>query len=188
MGVPLPDVEGVTIGCRARDAADPDAAAGATNIFDHDGLAQRDPHSLGHDPRRSIGRSARRERNDQRNGSGWIGLRLRARDAGKDRQCQRRPKSSHDVPPRLLKTLTFLSVDLRRALQRRFQFFERKIRAARDLEDRCLTAAAELCGVRNLCRDFDRNHDRAMLVGMDRAIPAMPSIPACPPARSQGGP
>ena len=41
MGVPLADVDGVAVRRRARDAPDPDAAAGAADILDHDGLAER---------------------------------------------------------------------------------------------------------------------------------------------------
>ena len=41
MGVPLADVEGVTIRRGAGDAPDTDAAAGAADIFDHDGLPER---------------------------------------------------------------------------------------------------------------------------------------------------
>ena len=50
MGVPLADVEGVAVGRGARDAPDTDAAAGAADIFDHDGLPERGTHPLGHDP------------------------------------------------------------------------------------------------------------------------------------------
>jgi hypothetical protein len=41
MGVPLPDVEGVAVRRRARDAPDPDAAAGAADIFNDDRLPER---------------------------------------------------------------------------------------------------------------------------------------------------
>ena len=58
MGVPLADVEGVTIRRGAGDAPDTNAAAGAADIFDHDGLPKRCTHPLGHDPGGGIGRSA----------------------------------------------------------------------------------------------------------------------------------
>ena len=86
MGVPLADVEGVAIGRGARDAPDTDAAAGAADIFDHDGLPERCAHPLGHDPRGGIGRSARRERHHQRDGARGIGLRLRRRGAEEDQE------------------------------------------------------------------------------------------------------
>ena len=41
MGVPLPDVDGVAVGLRARDAPDRDRAAGAADILDHHRLAER---------------------------------------------------------------------------------------------------------------------------------------------------
>ena len=40
MGVPLADVEGVAVRRGAGDAPDADAAAGAADIFDHDGLPE----------------------------------------------------------------------------------------------------------------------------------------------------
>src|SRR5262245_30804080 len=46
MGVPLADVEGVAVRRCARDAADADAAAGAANILDHDGLPLSPPAML----------------------------------------------------------------------------------------------------------------------------------------------
>ena len=66
MGVPLADVEGVAVRRRTGDASDPDAAAGAADIFDYDRLSQRRPHALRHDPGGGIGRSTRRERNHDR--------------------------------------------------------------------------------------------------------------------------
>jgi hypothetical protein len=89
MGVPLTNVEGVAIRCRTGDAADADAAAGAADIFDHHGLAERRPHALRQNPGGGIGRSARRERYHQRDGPRWIVLRLRAGDAGKNCHRQR---------------------------------------------------------------------------------------------------
>src|SRR6266705_2033549 len=66
MCVPLADVEGLAVRRRTGEAPDPDAAAGAADIFDYDRLSQRRSHALGHDPGGGIGRSARRERNHQR--------------------------------------------------------------------------------------------------------------------------
>ena len=54
------DAERVAVGCRARDAADADAAGGATDVFDDDGLAERRPHALGQDARDRIERARRR--------------------------------------------------------------------------------------------------------------------------------
>src|SRR5262245_22340211 len=56
------------------------------------------------------------------------------------------------------------------ALQRFLQFLERKIFAARDLQDRRLAAAAQFAGVGQLCRKVVGNDDGAMLVGMDQVI------------------
>jgi hypothetical protein len=82
MGIPLADVEGVAIGCRAGDAPDPDAAAGTADIFNDDRLPERCAHALGQDTGGGVGRSARRERNHQRDLARWIGLRLRIGEAG----------------------------------------------------------------------------------------------------------
>ena len=86
MGVPLADVEGVTIGRGAGDAPDTNAAAGAADIFDHDGLAERCTHSLGDDAGGGIGRSAWRERHHQRDGTRGIGLRLRVSNTEEDQE------------------------------------------------------------------------------------------------------
>ena len=108
MGVPLADIEGVTIRCRAGDAPDPDTPAGAADIFDHDGLSERNAHPLGHDPGSGIGRTARREWHHQRNGARGIALRMRICDACEDEHRKGRPKSSHAAslglkPNRLVK-------------------------------------------------------------------------------------
>ena len=66
MGVPLPDVDRVAVGRGAREAADADRAAGAADILDNHRLAERSAHLVGHDARGDVGRSARRERHDQR--------------------------------------------------------------------------------------------------------------------------
>src|SRR3954452_4750557 len=61
-------------------------------------------------------------------------------------------------------------VDLGRTLQRLFELLEREVRAARDLQDRRFAPAAEFGGFRNLRRDIGRDHDGAVLVGMDEII------------------
>src|SRR6266516_4126230 len=50
------------------------------------------------------------------------------------------------------------SVDFGGTFQRIFQFLEREVRAARDFEDRRLAPATELCRVRNLGGNVDRDH------------------------------
>src|SRR3979490_2185724 len=64
----------------------------------------------------------------------------------------------------------FSSVDFSGALQRLFQFFEREVGAARDIQDRRLATAAEFGSVRNLGGDIDRYHDRAVLVGVNQIV------------------
>src|SRR5690349_13821535 len=64
----------------------------------------------------------------------------------------------------------FPSVNLGRPLQRVLQFLQRKVLAARNLEDWRLAAGAEFTGVGNLCRDIVRDHDRAVAVGMDQIV------------------
>ena len=86
MGVPLADVEGVTIRRGAGDAPDTNAAAGAADIFDHDRLPKRCTHPLGHDPGGGIGRSARRERHHQRDGTRGVSLRLRRGGTKEDQE------------------------------------------------------------------------------------------------------
>src|SRR5262245_65151540 len=61
-------------------------------------------------------------------------------------------------------------VNFSRALQRLFQLFQRKVLAARDLQNRRLATAAELAGVGQFCGDVIGNDDRAMLVGMDQIV------------------
>src|SRR5215470_10217459 len=61
-------------------------------------------------------------------------------------------------------------VNLRRALQRLLQFFQREILAARDLEDRRLAAAAELAGLGQFWGELIGDHDRAVAVGMDQIV------------------
>ena len=66
MGVPLTDVDRITVGRRTRDAPDRDTASRAADVFDDDRLAKQRPHLLSHNAPDHIGRSAWRERNDDR--------------------------------------------------------------------------------------------------------------------------
>jgi hypothetical protein len=94
VGVPLADVEGVAVRRRARDAADADAAAGAANILDDDGLTQRHPHALGEDAGDGIRRPARGERHDHGDWARGIGLPMRGCEAHESRERDRK-KQSH---------------------------------------------------------------------------------------------
>ena len=58
VGLVVADGERVAVGRRARDAADADAAAGAGDVLDDDGLAERGLHPLGHDAGQRVGRPA----------------------------------------------------------------------------------------------------------------------------------
>ena len=75
MRVPLADVDGVAVGSRARDAADGDAAAGAADILDDERLTEQRLHLFGDDAGGHVGRTAGRERHDQRDLPRRIGLR-----------------------------------------------------------------------------------------------------------------
>jgi hypothetical protein len=66
MRVPLADVDRVAIGRRLGETAHAQTAACAADILDDDWLAEDRFHPLGHDPRGGVGRTARREWNDQR--------------------------------------------------------------------------------------------------------------------------
>src|SRR5215471_15439661 len=61
-------------------------------------------------------------------------------------------------------------VYFRRTLQRVFQLLQRKVLAARDLQDRRFAAAAEFAGVGNFRRNIGRDHDGAMLIGVDQVV------------------
>ena len=76
------DAQRVAVGGGAGDAADPDAAGGTGNVFDDDGLAERQAHALGQDAAGGVQRAARRERYVDRDLSRWIGLRARAAGQG----------------------------------------------------------------------------------------------------------
>jgi len=64
MGGPHSHAERIAVRSRAHGTADPDRAGCAGHVLDHDGLAERRPHALGHDASDPVGRSAGRERND----------------------------------------------------------------------------------------------------------------------------
>ena len=81
----LADADRVAVGCRARDAADRDGAAGARGVLDDDGLPERRSHPLRQDARNGIGRSSGRIGHDDGDRLGWIG-RLCRTDTGRDRQ------------------------------------------------------------------------------------------------------
>ncbi len=100
VGVPLADVDGVTVRHRARDPADRDAAARAADVLDHDRLAKKRPHLLGHNPRSDVSRAARRKRHDQRDLARRIGLRRRRRGARHHgREHDRQKQFGHVVSP-----------------------------------------------------------------------------------------
>src|SRR3981081_691604 len=69
------------------------------------------------------------------------------------------------IPP--VKRPPAWSVNFSRTLQRLFQFFQRKARAAGDFQDRRLAAAAEFGRVRQFWRDIERNHHGAVTIGVN---------------------
>ena len=99
--VQMPDADGVAVRRRARDARHADAAARAGHVLDDDRLAERHLHALGQNAPDGVRRPARAGRRDQRDGTGRIGLRLRAGDrCGDENQCDRR-KCFHVTLPRV---------------------------------------------------------------------------------------
>jgi len=64
------------------------------------------------------------------------------------------------------------SMNFRGALQRLFESFERKILGALRSPDRRLATGAEFAGLGNFCGDIDRDHDRAVLIGVDQVVGA----------------
>ena len=79
--------ERVAVGRAARDRARPDRAAGAAAVLDHDRLAERLAHLLGHDPPHDRGRAAGWERHHQRDRAGRIVLcRHPERECGESEQ------------------------------------------------------------------------------------------------------
>src|SRR5215831_8997829 len=70
------DAESITIGYRTHDAAHADGPSGASYVFNDDGLAERDPHALGHNAPDRIRRPASRKRHNHRDRARRVGLRL----------------------------------------------------------------------------------------------------------------
>ena len=103
MSVPLPDVDGVAVRLRACDTPDCNAAAGAADVLDHHRLAEMRAHAVGHDARNRVGRSAGRERHDQRDLARWKGLlRVDAGNGGAGEKHSRDGDPQHSHPPNFL--------------------------------------------------------------------------------------
>src|SRR6516164_3755086 len=81
------DAESITIGYRTRDAAHADGPSGASYVFNDDGLAERDPHALGHNPPDRIGRPASGKRHNHRDRACRVGLRLLRPRRERPRRC-----------------------------------------------------------------------------------------------------
>ena len=79
----------------AREPADADAAAGTADVLDNHGLAKERPHALRHDARGNVSRAARRERNDQGDGPGRIGVGASRRDEGNKGERERDQRKPH---------------------------------------------------------------------------------------------
>src|ERR1700733_13799075 len=65
-----------------------------------------------------------------------------------------------------------LSVNFGGALQRLFELFQRKILAARDLENGSLAARTELAGIRHLGGDIVRDYDGTVTIGVNEIVGA----------------
>src|SRR5262245_7720591 len=88
------DAESITIGYRTRDAAHADGPSGASYVFNDDGLAERDPHALGHNAPDRIRRPASGKRHNHRDRACRVGLRmLRSR---RERPSHRRAADERD--------------------------------------------------------------------------------------------
>ena len=74
MCVPGAEDECVSVGRRVGDAAGPDGAVGASDIFDDDRLTKRRLHPLGDDARDAVGQGARGEGNDYCNSPRRVSL------------------------------------------------------------------------------------------------------------------
>jgi hypothetical protein len=98
VSVPLSDIDRVTVGRGARDAADGNAAARTADVFDDHRLTEHRPHSFRHDACNYVRRSTWREGDDERDRAGRVGLWLSNRDAGEYRQRDRNDKISHARP------------------------------------------------------------------------------------------
>ena len=89
---PLPDDERVAVGRRAGHTANPDVAAGARDILDDHGLAERRPQRLGQNARKHVRGAARRERRDYGDGASGVDLCRRAADTAQARSERKRRK------------------------------------------------------------------------------------------------
>ena len=86
---PITDADRVAVRRRACGAPKPDAAAGAGDVLDHDGLAECDGEMIGKDARNRIGDPAGRHRHDDGDGARWIELRPRRAPEGRQRGSAR---------------------------------------------------------------------------------------------------
>ena len=83
----VPDRDRVAIRRGPGDARHADRAAGAADILDEHGLAERPAHRFGDETRHRIGRAAGRRRHDERDRLGRKG-RLRCRHLRRGRMCE----------------------------------------------------------------------------------------------------
>jgi hypothetical protein len=101
MAGPVADAQRVAVGRRLDRAADADAGAGAGDVLDHDGLAERDAHALAEDARQRVGRPAGRERHHH--GDGARRILLGGDGSGQcdehGRNGGRNSEPSHGIPP-----------------------------------------------------------------------------------------
>ena len=67
---PVADAERVSVGCRRDRAADADRGARAGHVLGDHRLSERPLHVLAEDAGKRVGRAARRERHDDRDGTG----------------------------------------------------------------------------------------------------------------------
>ena len=87
IGAGIADRDGVAVGLGAGGARQRGRAAGAGDVLDHDGLAERDAHLLGDRARDHVRRAAGRERHDHGDRTLWEILR---EGGGRGTQRQRR--------------------------------------------------------------------------------------------------
>ena len=99
----LMDHERVAVGRGTGAARGADHAAGAADVFDHDRLAERLLHAVLQDARDRVGRAARRERHQQRDGTVGIGLRRSGAGCQKTRGEKRRRERACEVHESSLK-------------------------------------------------------------------------------------
>ena len=85
------DQEGIAVGRGARHVRGRQRAARAGTVLDHDALAQRLRHGGAQAARHHVGRTARRERHDQRDGMIGIAALGHGGTAGQAAQGQQRP-------------------------------------------------------------------------------------------------